>query len=79
MGLYLPHQYLFGACSLALGKRKPHRRALAASYPVALYLFQAVGPLHFVQSVHQPLGVGGDAEAPLAHQFALHGVAAAHA
>ena len=79
VGLYLTHQYLLGACSLALGKREPHRRAFAASYPVALYLLQAVGPLHFVQSVHQSLGVGGDAEAPLAHQFALHGVAAAHA
>ena len=43
-----------------------------------MYFFQAVAPFHLVESVDQALGVGRDAETPLAHEFALHGVAAAH-
>ena len=59
-------------------KREPHCGTLRATYPVALYLFQRVGPVHLLQAVDQALGIGRHAQAPLAHQFAFHGVTAAH-
>ena len=60
-------------------QREPHCSTLRTAYPVALYLFQRVGPVHLLQSVDQTLGIGRHAQAPLAHQFAFHGVTAAHA
>ncbi len=57
-------------------QREPHRRTFAPANPVALDLFEAVGPINLFQTIHQSLGVSGDAEAPLAHQLALHGIAA---
>ena len=54
-----------------------HAGTFAAADPVALGLLQALAPGQPVQPVEQALGVGGDAQAPLGHAFAFHGVAAA--
>ena len=59
-------------------EQEPHRGTFRAANPVALDLLQRVGPIHLLQPVDQTLGVGRDAEAPLTHQLALHGVAATH-
>ena len=55
-----------------------HLGTFGAAYPVALGLFEGVGPVDGVEAVEQALGIGRDAEAPLAHHLLLDGVSAAH-
>ena len=56
---------------------KAHFRAHAAANPVALHFLERVAPFQGVQTVQEALGVGGDTQRPLFHQFAFHGEAAA--
>ena len=51
----------------------------AAADPVALQQLDRFGPLHVVQVVDQPVGVGGDAQHPLLEAALDHGVVAAFA
>ena len=44
--------------------------------PVALHFFHGLAPFHGLQTGEQPFGVCGDAEQPLFHRLAHHGVAA---
>ena len=55
-----------------------HFGAFGAAYPVALGLFERVGPVKAVEAVEQALCVGRHAQAPLPHHFLHHGEAAAH-
>ena len=57
---------------------KLHLCTLRPAYPVLLCLLDGVAPVDGLQSVEQTLGVGADAEAPLAHLLLLDGEAAAH-
>ncbi len=52
--------------------------AFAASYPVALYLFQRVRPLHILKPLKQPFSVCRHTQYPLFHKFAFYREAAAH-
>ena len=56
-----------------------HFRTLASAYPVALGFLQRVGPVYLIQSVQQALGIGRDAQTPLAHLLLHHRIAASHA
>ena len=56
-----------------------HLSPLAASYPVALRLFEAVRPVDTVKPLQQARCVGTDTQVPLAHHALFHGVTAAHA
>ena len=47
-----------------------HFRAFAAADPVPLHFLERIGPIDRVEIVEQALGVGGDAQHPLAHRFA---------
>ncbi len=58
-------------------ERERERRAVALADPVALHLFERVAPLQIRQAVEQPVGIGGDAQLPLLHQFAFNRVPAA--
>ena len=81
LGSELRHIGLCAGQHVGIGlhiEREPYGGTLAATNPVALYLFEALAPVHLLQSVDQTLGVGRYAQAPLAHQFALDGIAAAH-
>ena len=51
--------------------------ALGSSDPVALHLLDGFGPVDLVEIVDQPIGVGRDAQHPLAHGYADDGMAAA--
>ena len=69
-----------GELHVAVLHGKLHLRSLRTAYPVALGLLQRVGPVDFLQSVEQSLGIGRHAQTPLAHLLLLHhGIAAAHA
>ena len=48
--------------------------ALGTPDPVALHRLDLVGPVQFAEVGKQPLGVGGDAQHPLAHVAFEHGV-----
>ena len=52
-----------------------HLGTLRTAYPVLLRLFQRVGPVEFVESVEQTLGISRYPEAPLAHHLLLYGIA----
>ena len=60
----------------AIGNRKIHFRAFAAANPVPLHFLERIAPVNRVEVVQQFLGVGGDAEHPLAHRLADDGKAA---
>ena len=47
--------------------------AFGAADPVSLHFLEGVGPVDGVEVVEEALGVGGDAEHPLAHRFANDG------
>ena len=55
-----------------------HFGALALADPVALHLFQGIGPFEGLEALEQALGVGAHAQLPLLHLLLLHGEAAAH-
>ena len=57
------------------GHFKCNLGAFRAANPVALRLFDGIGPVHFVQTLQQTLGVGRRAQTPLLHLFLNHGVA----
>ncbi len=54
-----------------------HLRSLRPSYPVALGLFQGIGPVNGIKAVEQTLGVGRHAQTPLIHELLLHRITAA--
>ena len=64
-------QFVFRA-----GERKINLRALAPADPVALLRFDALDEIHGVKVVDQALGIGCDAQHPLAAHL-LHNLAAA--
>ena len=68
-----------GEVDVAVFHVKHHLGTFRASYPVALCLFQRVGPLYGVESVEQALCIGRHTEAPLLHLLLHHGESAAHA
>ena len=43
--------------------------------PVALSFLERVGPVEFIETVEQTLGIGRDAETPLVHEFLFNRVA----
>ena len=49
---------------------KVHLRAFAAADPVPLHFLERIAPVDGVEVLQQPLGVGGDAQHPLAHRLA---------
>ena len=53
-----------------IGDLKIHFRAFAAANPVPLHFLERIGPVNRVEVGQQFLGIGGDAEHPLAHRFA---------
>ena len=55
---------------------KLHLRAFAAADPVALHFLEGLAPVDLLQALQQALGVGGDAQHPLAHRPAHDGKAA---
>ncbi len=46
--------------------------------PVALSFLYGIRPGNIVKVVEQARGIGADTEAPLVHQFLLHGITASH-
>ncbi len=56
--------------AVRIGDRKVHLRAFAAADPVPLHFLERIAPVDGVEVLQQALGVGGDAEHPLAHRLA---------
>ncbi len=50
---------------------------LAAPHPVALHLFDGVGPVKQFEVLDQPVGIGGNAQHPLPQRDSLHRMIAA--
>ena len=63
--------------TVAVLHAKLHLRAFRAANPVALRLLDGVRPVDALQPVEQALGIGRDAQAPLAHLLLHYGIAAA--
>ena len=51
-----------------------HLSTFRTAYPVLLCLFERIGPVYFIESVEQTLGIGRYPKAPLTHHFLLHGI-----
>ena len=67
-----------GETLVAVFHGKLHFSSFRATNPVALRLFQRVGPVYFVQSFEQTLCISTNAKAPLAHLLLHNGVATTH-
>ena len=61
---------------VTVGDGEGHLGTLAVADPVALRFLDRLGPLDGVQVTQQTSGIGRHAQAPLAHDFLLHGIAA---
>ena len=67
----------YGECHVAVFHAELHLRAFRSAYPVALRLFERVGPVNAVKPVEQALGVGRYAETPLLHFLLYYRISSA--
>ena len=62
---------------VAVGYFKVHLAAFGTAYPIALHIFERIGPIDGLQALQEPFCIRRNAEEPLFHRFLYDGVAAA--
>ncbi len=77
-------EYGIGTCCeylqlhIATVDREAHLGTFRTSDPVALCLFERVGPVECIQTVEQTLRVGRHSQTPLVHDFLFHRITSAY-